>query len=169
MPLLRRRTPLPDDVRSHLGLLRRERILASTPLTDGWAVATTHGLRVVSAAGEQMHRPWVEVSTARLDPDAAVLTVSWVDGAAPSPLALANSRSMEFPRVLRQCVDSSLVHTEQVTLPSGTVARVALRRDADDVVVTQVLGTGKVDLSDPATAAAIDAAEVRIRDAVGLR
>ena len=168
MPLLRRRAALPDDVRSALDLAPRERVLAYAPLTDGWAVATSQRLHVVPSGGAPTtRRPWLDVSTGRLDADTAVLTVTWVDGGAATDLHLADDR-MEFPRVFRQCVDTSLVHTEQVTLPRGASVRVALRRDADDRLVTQVLGTGDVDLRDPATAAAVDAAELRVREAAGL-
>lgn len=167
MPLFRRRAVLPDDVRAGLDLATRERVLASAPLTDGWAVATSHGLHLVRADAGPVMRPWVDVSTGRLDADAAILTVSWVDGS-ESLLQLADNRSMEFPRIFRQCVDTSLVHSEQVALPRGASARVALRRTADGRLVTQVLGTGDVDLGDPAVAAAVDAAEVHVRDAAGL-
>ena len=44
MALLRRRASLPDDVRARLELAPRERVLASAPLQDGWAIATTHHL-----------------------------------------------------------------------------------------------------------------------------
>ena len=168
MALLRRHSSLPDDVRDRLDLAPRERVLASAPLDDGWVVASTHHLHVLRAVGEHLRRPWVDVSTARLDPETAVLTVTWVDAAPSTDLRLADDRSMEFPRVVRQCVDSSVVHSERLTLPSGAVVRVALRRAAGDALLTQVLGTGDVDLSDPATAAAVDAAEARVRDAVGL-
>lgn len=168
MALFPRRAALPDDVRSALDLRPRERVLARAPLTDGWAVATTHGLRLVPSDGEPVRRPWIDVNGGRLDPEAAVLTVTWVDGTSPTHLHLADDRSMEFPRVFRQCVESSLVHTERIALPSGASARVALRRDADEGLVTQVLGAEGVDLSDPAVAAAVDAAEVRVRDAAGL-
>lgn len=168
MALFRRRAALPDDVRSALELGSRERVLATAPLTDGWVVATTHRLLLVPAEGEPVRRAWIDVNAGRLDSETAVLTVTWVDGAAPTDLHLADDRSMEFPRVFRQCVESSLVHSESITLRSGAVVRVALRRDAGDALLTQVLGTGDVDLSDPATAAAVDAAEARVRDAAGL-
>jgi len=168
MPLFRRRAALPDDVRSALDLAPRERVLAVAALSDGWAVATSHRLHVVPTVGAADRRPWLEVNTGRLDAETGVLTVTWVDGGPATELHLADDRSMEFPRVLRQCVDTSLVHSEHVTLPRGGSVRVALRRDAQDRLITQVLGTGDVDLTDPAVAAAVDAAEVRVRDAAGL-
>lgn len=168
MPLFHRRTALPDDVRAGLDLAPRERVLGYAALTDGWAVATSHRLHVVPADGPAVRRPWIDVTTGRLDAENALLTVAWVDGSAETGLHLADDRSMEFPRVFRQCVDTSLVHSEQVTLPRGASVRVALRRAADGRLFTQVLGTGDVNLADPAVATAVDAAELRVRDAAGL-
>ncbi len=168
MPLLRRRPALPDAVRNVLELAPGERVLAFAPLADGWAVATSHRLLVLPAEGEPSRRSWVDVNGGRLDADAAVLTVTWVDGGPATELHLADDRSMEFPRVFRQCVDSSLVHSEQVSLSGGRSARVALRRDPAGGFLTQVLGDATVDVADPAVAAALDAAEIRVRDAAGL-
>lgn len=163
-----RRSPLPDDVRADLDLVRGERVLAAGRLTDGWAVATTHGLTVLTSAGPARRRPWADVSTGRLDPEAETLTVGWVDGAAATVLALADARSLDFPATFRQCVDSSVVHSERVTLSDRTVVQVALRRDGTGRLFTQVMGPGTVDLTDPATAALVDAAEARVREAAGL-
>ena len=164
---LLRRTPLPDDVRSRLGLARGERVLAAGRLTDGWAVATTAGLALVPAEGEPVRRAWTDVATARLDPEGRTVTVTWVDGATPTVLHLADDGAGRLPAVLRQCVDSSVVHSERVVLPDRTAVQVVLRRDADRLF-TQVIGPGGVDLDDPATAAAVDAAELRVREAAGL-
>ena len=168
---LLRRPSLPDDVRAALGLARGERVLASGRLTDGWAVATTRRLAVVpegDAGAGALRRPWTDVSAGRLDPDAETLTVEWVDGAAPAVLHLADARDVHFPAAFRQCVDSSVVHSEGVTLADRSVVRVVLRRDGDGRLFTQVMGPGTVDLTDPATADAVDAAEARVREAAGL-
>lgn len=166
---LLRRSALPADVRAALDLARGERVLAAGRLDDGWAVATTHGLTVVSGVGATvLRREWTDVSTGRLDPDAETLTVEWVDGAAPSVLHLADVRSPRLPAAVRQCVDSSVVHSERVTLGDRSVVHVALRRDGTGRLFTQVMGPGTVDLTDPATAVAVDAAEARVREAAGL-
>jgi len=171
MPLLRR-PALPDDVRATLGLARGEHVLAVGRLTGGWAVATTHRLAVVpelvTAEGSGLRRPWTDVSTGRLDPESETLTVEWVDGAAPTVLHLTDAQTLAFPAAFRQCVDSSVVHSERVTLSDRTVVQVALRRDGDGRLFTQVMGPGTVDLTDPPTAEAVDAAEARVREAAGL-
>jgi hypothetical protein len=169
MALLRRHPTLPDDVRARLEVPPGDRVLAAAELTDGWAVATPRHLHVLPTEGPPTRRAWCDVSGARMDPDAAVLTVTWVDGAPPTALRLTDDRSRVFPDTVRQCIDSSILLSEKVPLPAGREARVALRRDADGGLLTQVVGTPDVDLTDPATAAAVDAAEARLREAAGLR
>lgn len=158
---------LPDDVRARLDLTAREKVLAHARLTGGWAVATTYGLAVVPDDGEGLRRPWTSVGTARLDGETATLTVEWMD-AEPTALHLADAAATRFPATLRHCVDASVVHSERVDLPGRTVVQVALRRGADGDLFTQVIGPAGVDLDDPATAAAVDAAEHRVREAAGL-
>lgn len=171
MPLFRR-SPLPADVRARLGLAHGERVLAHARLADGWAAATTHRLVVVpdesGSAGEAIRREWSDVAVARLDPESATIVVEWVDAAEPTRLRLGDGRSTRLADALRQCVDSSVVHRERVRLPGGAEAQVALRRDAAGRLFTQVIGPGGVDLADPATAAVVDAAEGRVREAAGL-
>ena len=171
MALLRRRASMPDDVRARLDLPRGDRLIAVAELTDGWAAASIHALHVVAPDANEptaLRRPWCEIDSARLDPGTAALTITWVDGRAPTVLHLADDRSVALPRAVHDRVQSSVVHTERVIVPSGAVVRVALRRAADRTLLTQVLGTGDVDLSDPGTAAAVDAAEARVRESAGL-
>ena len=168
MPLLRRRARMPDDVRVRLHLERGDRILATALLTDGWAAATTRALHVAIDGEEPVHHAWSDVDAGRLDPEAAELTIAWVDGSPSTVLHLADNRSVNLPRAVHERVQSSVVHTEKVTLPSGSIVRVAVRRAAGGGLITQVLGSGDVNLDDPATAAAVDAAEARVREAVGL-
>ena len=52
--------------------------------------------------------------------------------------------------------------------PAASASRVVLRRDEAGAMFTQVLGDASIDLSDPAVAAVVDAAEDEVRDAVGL-
>lgn len=166
MALLRRSPRLPDDVRGSLGLRRGEKVLATAPLTDGWAVATTLHLHLAGLTA--LRRPWSDVDGARLDPETAELTVTWVDGSPASVLHLDAEHARTLTRAVHERVQSSVVHTARVTVPGGAVVRVALRRDADGGLLTQVLGDGRVDLSDPRTAAAVDEAEAKVREAAGL-
>ena len=168
MALLRRRATLPADVRGRLHLPRGDRAIAVAALVDGWAVATTRGLVVARDASDPERRDWSEVDGARLDPEARELTVTWVDGSPAWVLALADARSTRLPAAVHERVQSSVVHTERVTLAGGGIVRVALRRGSDGGLHTQVLGTADVDLADPRTASLVDAAEARVREAAGL-
>ena len=167
MPLFRRRPSLPAAVRAQLDLRGDDRVVAAAELTDGWAVASRRALHVVRDGGPVRRRPWADVDRASIDPDTATLSVIWVEGPAER-LDLASDRRQSFPVVLRERVQSSVVHSETVTLRGGQRVRVALRRAEDGRLVTQVIGDGRVDLADPEVAAVVDAAEARVRDAAGL-
>ena len=169
MPLLRRRRRprLPSDVRARLDVPAGDGVVASAQLTDGWAVATRRALHLARDGAPVQRRPWSDVDRASLDPGTATLSVVWVDGGSDD-LHLAHDEPRGLPEVLRERVQSSVVHSEPVTLRDGRRIRVALRRDEDGGLLTQVIGDGRVDLSDPDVARLVDAAEARVREAAGL-
>ena len=169
-------------VRSH----RTDSVLAQAPLVtsagEAWAFATRAELLLISApegANGQgdaasrgapsvvVHREWADVDRATYDTESNVIRVHWVDGDEPTPLTLDGRRSV-LPQVLRERVQWSVVLAEPVKLPGGRSARVAVRRRADGELFSQVIGGRDVDLADPNTADAIDAAEARVRNAAGL-
>ena len=166
VPLLRRAPALPDDVRRRLDL-EGDAVLASAETTLGWVVGTRRGLRVVEAE-TVLARYWSDVDGARLDPETATLSVTWVDGTAPTHVVLADPTTTALARLVHERVQSSVVHHETVNLPGRRSVRVVLRRGHDGELFTQVVGPGTVDLDDPVTAAAVDAAESRVRGAAGL-
>lgn len=168
MALFRRRPALPADVRAALDLTADDAVLAAAQLTDGWAVATRRALHVAVPGAPVQRRPWSDVDRATLDPETATLAVTWVEGP-PSALRLADDRPQRFPGVLRERVQSSVVHSETVTLRDGSSVRVVLRRDESARLLTQVIGDERIDLTDPAVARLVDAAEARVREAAGLR
>ena len=169
MSLLRRRARLPATVQARLDLPRGDRVLAVAELTDGWAVASTRRLHVLMNDGSAATaRAWSDVDAARLDAETAQLTLTWVDGVPATVLRLADDASVVLPRAVHERVQSSVVHTEKVALPRGAGVRVALRRDPEGNLLTQVLGTGDVDMTEPGTARLVDAAEARVREAAGL-
>lgn len=176
MPLFSRRPSLPAPVHAQLALPPGDRVLVVTELGGGgWAAATRRALYVVTPAstaapgvGAAVQRhPWADVDRATLDAETSALTVHWVTGTSEM-LALSGSGAGPFSQVLRERVQSSVVHSEKVTLPGGGVVRVALRRDEDGELISQVIGDGTVDLNDPAVATLVDAAERRVRGAAGL-
>lgn len=165
-----RRPALPDPVRRALDLPATDRVLASAELADGsWAVATRAGLLTSDAGGTTVvQRLWSDVDRAGYDPESATITVSWVDGAPPLALRLADPRRTSLAQTLRERVQSSVVLSETVTFAAGLTARVAVRRDADGELFSQVVADPGLDLTDPEVEARVDAAEGRVRSASGL-
>jgi hypothetical protein len=168
-------------VRSH----RTAPVLAQAALVtstgEAWAFATRAELLMISApeavSGQDdesrgapsvvVQREWSDVDRATYDTESNVIQVHWVDSDEATPLPLDGRRSV-LPQVLRERVQWSVVLAEPVKLPGGRSARVAVRRRADGELFSQVIGGGDVDLADPGTAGAIDAAEARVRSAAGL-
>jgi len=161
----RRRTYLPPEVAERLEIPAGD-VLAVAELTDGWAVATERGISI-ERDGEVVTRAWTDVDAARATDDPPTLHVSWVDGTQPTELPLTEARYEGLPQVIHERVQSSVIHYEIVEVPGGSV-RVVLRRDADGDLFTQVIGPATVDLRDPTTSHAVEAAELRVREAAGL-
>ncbi|WP_425956724.1 hypothetical protein [Xylanimonas sp. McL0601] len=163
-----RRPTLPFDVRTALGLTRADHVLASAPLADGgWAVATNAEL-ISTRSGVVVRRPWCDVDRAAFDPAHDIVTVQWVDAEPDLRLRTVDSAKSWLPQVVRERVEWSVVLGEEVALPGGRTAKVAVRRDVDGSLFSQVLAGPRVDLDDPAVASLVDAAEQRVRSAVGL-
>jgi hypothetical protein len=168
VPLFSRRRSLPDDVRRSLDLPPGDRVLASAALSGGrWLAATRRALYVADGA-EVVRHPWSDVDRASFAPEPAAITVHWVTGAVQE-LPLAPPVPVSFAQTFRERVQSSVVHVETVTLPGVGPVRVALRRGEEGELFTQVIGSGRVDLADPAVVAVLDEAEARVRAAAGLR
>ncbi len=173
MPIFSRHPVLPEPVRLRLALRRGDRVLAAAPLTgDAWAVASRAALHVapeLGGADASIERhPWTDVDRASLEAEAAVLTVHLVSGSTRA-LALADpEHSLRFAQVLRERVQSSVVHSEVVSLPGGGVVKVALRRDENGELLSQVIGGREDGPGGSAVAALVDAAERRVRGAAGL-
>ncbi|WP_242496339.1 hypothetical protein [Xylanimonas protaetiae] len=160
---------LPDDVRVRLGLGPAERTLAAGELKGGgWAAAVPAALLVAPAEGPVQGRPWSDVDRASFDPQHGLVTVTWVDGTAPLKVRPVDPARSRLPQVVRERVEWSVVLGEEVPLPGGRSARVAVRRSVDGTMFSQVLAGPGVDLDDPAVAPLVDAAERHARAAAGL-
>lgn len=168
MPLFSRRRTLPDDVLRSLDLAPGDKLLASAAVAgDRWLAATRRALHVV-ADGEVTRHPWTDVDRASFTPDPAAITVHWVTGSVEE-LPLTPPLPVAFAQAFRERVQSSVVHVETVTVPGAGPVRVVLRSGERGELFTQVIGSGRVDLTDPAVSALIDDAEARVRAAAGLR
>ena len=167
MPLFNHRTVLPPDVRDRLDLAKGDRVLAAAEITGGWAIASRRALRATAVDGKILRRPWADVDRASLDPTTDTITVVWIDGRRLN-LHLLDNQHPAFSRALHERVQSSVVHRETVRIPGGAQVQVALRRDENGELFSQLIGRGQVDLTDPTVAALVDAAEARVRGAAGL-
>jgi len=114
-----------------------------------------------------VRRAWTDVDHASLDGESSVLTISWVTGEVTA-LPLVPKKRLAFPQVFRERVQASIVYTVPVRLPGGGTARVALRRRATGELLSQVIGDGRVDLSDPVVARLVGAAEAELWSAAGV-
>ncbi|GIG36885.1 hypothetical protein [Cellulomonas pakistanensis] len=172
MPIFSRRA-LPDDVRRALDLPAGDRVLAAARSGDRWLAATRLALYVVGSAADAGAGPvrrhlWSDVDRASFAPEPPAITVHWVTGSVEE-LPLDPPVPVAFAQTLRERIQSSVVHVESVTVPGAGPVRVALRRGEAGELFTQVIGTGRVDLADPAVAALLDEVEARVRAAAGLR
>ena len=183
MPLFSRRPTLPAQIRTSLDLRHGDNVLAVAALNDGaWVVASRQALHVAPPSRSEVpstapgtgpvptvaRHAWSEVDRATLDPESSELTVHWITGGSECLRLADPTRSIRFAQVLRERVQASVVHSEVVSLSAGRVIKVALRRDEEGQLLSQVIGDGRTDLSDPAVAALVDAAERRVRGAAGL-
>src|SRR5450759_409046 len=156
MALFRRPSqPIGDS--SSVQIPRSERRLASADLTDGWVAATRAGI-VYRRGHTVVRRAWTDVDHAALNGDSSVLTVTGITGETTARPLVAKKR-LAFPQVFREQVQASIVHTVHVRLPGAGAARVVLRRRATGELLSQVIGDGRVDLSDPVVARLVGAAE----------
>jgi hypothetical protein len=149
--------------------LADDRVLAAVVLDDGRrAVATRRALFLLDE--DSVDRGlWCDVDRGSLDPETRALTVHWVSGAADRLVLGTQRASVAFAQTFRERVQQSVVHAVTVTTPDGRSLRVALRRDEEGALFTQVVGEDAVDLSDPAVLAVVERAEADLREAVGLR
>lgn len=158
----------PSSVVARLALARGDALLAAVQLGEGrWAVASRSGLHLVD--DDVVAAPWSDVDHGVLDPETRTLTVTFVTGGRRDVVLPETRDAQAFARVFRERVEHSLVHTTTVRLPDGSDrARIAVRRGADERLFTQLLADARLDLRDPAVAAAVDEAEAAARDAVAL-
>ncbi len=166
-PFSRRRLRAAD--RTRLDLRPGDSVLVSTELADGrWAVASRRALHLLGPEGTAVRHPWSDADHGSLDPATRTMSLRWVWGDTERLTFAEVPGSFAFSQTFRERVQQSVVHAVSVTLPDGRRARVVLRRDEDGTLFTQVLGDSSIDLTDPAVAAVVDAAEDEVRDAAGL-
>jgi hypothetical protein len=160
---------LTSDDRRRLELRRGDRVLVAATLADARRVAASRLALYVLSDETTVRTPWADVDRGSLDPETRTLRVRWVWGATDAFMFGTDRASVSFAQTFRERVQQSVVHAVAVALPAGGQARVALRRDEDGELFTQVIADDGVDLSDPDVARAVDEAEEQVRAAAGLR
>jgi hypothetical protein len=162
----RGRRTVPVDVRPVLGLDIGERVLAAATLDDAaTAAATDVRLLVADASGRRLDLDWADVDHATWDPEGGQLVMLLVDGHRER-LLLADPRTL-LPEVVRERVQSSVVHTSRVETPDRRGVRVVARRGRGGLVV-QVLPDPGVDLDQPDVAREVAHARAEVCRTVGL-
>lgn len=159
-----RQVRLPETVRQAAGLVPGERPLAVARLGDGWTIATTHALHVVTTLGVDgapdtaRKVAWTDVRNASTVPSEQLLDVRLVDGARWSvPVGATPGR---LPEAVRERIQNSVVHSVFLEVRRGKGVHVAARRTPEERVSVQVAVDPGVDVNDPAVAEQV----ARLRD-----
>ncbi|MFI7587179.1 hypothetical protein ACIB24_08905 [Spongisporangium articulatum] len=154
----RSRPTLPADLAEELKIGRGDRVLAWSRLAGGGGVAgLLDGIRVVTPRGQHLARTWVDVDHASWDQNSSMLLVWWVGSRQPTPLELSEQVG-DLPELVRERVQSSVLLTLNVPVPGRSSARVALRRDGEGKLSTQVLLPPGVREDEPDVKAALQQA-----------
>ncbi len=120
--------PLPAAVTAALPAGERPLAWAREGVTGGVVVVGTSAVHLVGPEGaDALDRPWHVVDGASWDHEAMSLTLTWVDGTAPTRWWLPTPARV--PEVLRERVEATVVILETVELGPSRSARVAVRRD----------------------------------------
>ncbi|SPT54144.1 Uncharacterised protein [Actinomyces bovis] len=157
-----------------------QKLLAAVPIAaDGsaWALALAGSLTLI--AGEELRCwEWAQVDRASWAGEERCFTLHWLEPG-QEPLLLVVPEEIQigdktaevdpnpFARVLRERVDSVVVHRVSGTLSGGEPVSVSARRAADGSLFTTVSGVLVEDLSE-ADREVLAALERRLKDGVGL-
>lgn len=167
--IFRRGARLPEHLRTHVS----GRPHAVAELRHGtWAVVTKPALVLLSAPEEGdvavVSALWHELEHGKWDGDEGVLTITWIDRDRDLlVLKPAHEEVEAFTAAVRERIQSSVVHTEHGTTPSGATIRAYIRRSDRGELLSQVTATGRLSEA-PEEQAVVDEVERRAREAVGL-
>lgn len=142
-----------------------ERVLVTAGTSDGeTAAATTHALHVTRADATVQTTRYVEILSARWDPDAATLHLVTVAG----PVRLRMAGSSLLPETVRERVQSSIVLSQRVSARGrGGATVVARQTPGVDQLSWQVRYDGNADPDDPALSAQVEATLAELRAQTG--
>lgn len=131
----------------------------------GWVgVSTTNYVWLVGDTLKEVS--WADVEGASWDDVHHALTLRFVDSTqAPWVHVFADGTERDFPLVVRERVQNSIVFQEDVVLPSSARARGLVRRASDESLFTQVIVDGH---SSPDDEAELERLESSLRDVTGI-
>ncbi|QQM68108.1 hypothetical protein [Actinomyces weissii] len=174
----RRQARVPAEV---LALVEAgQKVLAAVPVSPDrtrWALALTGSLALVE--GERLQAwDWHQVDRAKWEGTERAFTLRWLDPeqaelvlVVPEVLELSGEQvdvdPNPFARVLRERVESVVVHRVSGELPGVGVVSVSVRRGRDGELLTAVSGVRAESLSE-ADRKVLEELERRVRDGVGL-
>src|SRR5699024_3180697 len=142
-----------------------ERVLATAANDEGALVITSRRL-IAPGAQAPMAKPWHLVDSGGWDPDASVLTVSWVDTTPSGRWHLTDPGGV--PDAFHERVNASVLLVEQVRLDPSRRARVVLRKDlTTDAVIAQTAVARGCDPDDPQLVAETEQVAARLAEQVG--
>lgn len=148
-----------------------------SPDRTRWALALTGSLALVE--GERLQAwDWHQVDRAKWEGTERAFTLRWLDPeqaelvlVVPEVLELSGEQvdvdPNPFARVLRERVESVVVHRVSGELPGVGVVSVSVRRGRDGELLTAVSGVRAESLSE-ADRKVLEELERRVRDGVGL-
>jgi hypothetical protein len=169
VPFLRRRRTPPPELVDGLDIGTGERLLAwAASEPAGAVVATDVALYLPTRAGTE-RIGWERVDKATWDRDEELLTVVEASpGGRARRHALRVFDAAELTVVVRERVNATVVLSRQVPIEGNRGVTVVGRRPpgSDRLTWTVAVDRG-LDLADPATKAAVDAAVVQVRGEVG--
>lgn len=142
-----------------------ERVLVTASTADGGtAAASTHALHVTRPDGAVQTTRYVEILSARWDPDAATLHLVTVAG--PALLRMAGESLL--PETVRERVQSSIVLSQRVSARGRGGATVVARRvPGEEQLSWQIRYDGNADPDDPALSAQVEAMLAELRAQAG--
>ncbi|MEP7035886.1 MAG: hypothetical protein ABI934_09880 [Actinomycetota bacterium] len=164
------RAELPTAIVTALELARNERVLAFAmdDFTGAHVVATTYALAVVTSSAGLARRRWLSVDAGAWDPETAILTVTWADGARAGQWSLRDQATL-LPETVRERVQASVVLSARLNLGERRSGRVAIRQDfATGALISQTILGRSTRPDDPEVQAHVQAALAHLRDQVGL-
>lgn len=163
------RLPRPVRVPAPLRAAAGERVLAWSPVEDGWLAGTRGHLVHVPTEGPPVRLAWADVQAADWSQDEATLTVTEVGefGATRGRRTFRLGEAALLLQLVRERVQASIVLQRHHVVSGKRGVRVVARRHADGTIAWLVEYDEGVDPESPQTVRIVEKALVQARSDVG--